>query len=165
MFGRASLGQRGPWYYHTYWSKAAGFTWWNLPVINSLARVHSLWGHECLLCVWQEFSLPLLVTFLLRGVGMCIFHSWEWPCCWSNALGSRFSTAPVFPSLLFTVAIKRNKSELLDYNPLKKKALVLFYLEDMCFLKKIWHFNREQIDNVILTALQTCQSCFATKPK
>lgn len=48
MLRRASLQQCGPpWFHYDACSKAAGFTWYNLPVINSLERVQDLRGLGC----------------------------------------------------------------------------------------------------------------------
>lgn len=69
MFGRASLWQCGPWFYYGTCIKAAGFTWYNLPVINSLERVQSLWGNECLLCL-KRVSSALAGSFLALCCGI-----------------------------------------------------------------------------------------------
>ena len=69
LFGKASLGQHDSWYYETYSIKAVGFTWWNLPVINSLARVQRVNEAMSVTCVSEE-------NFLCT----CWFSSELWDC-------------------------------------------------------------------------------------
>lgn len=49
------------WYYDTCCIKSVGFTWWNLPVIKSLARVHRIYEAMNIYCVLKRLSSALLL--------------------------------------------------------------------------------------------------------
>lgn len=131
MFGKVSLGQCGPWCYETYCTKAVGFTWWNLPVINSLARVHRVYEAMNVYCMFEEsFLCPRWSPF-------------------SSVLGNCVPYASQNDPADDQMPVQKNIS-VSDYTPLKT-GLGFTFSWEYVYSYKDMNLTLEQIENVIFT--------------
>ncbi len=130
----------------------------DLPAINFLARAHRVYKAMNVYSVFEESVLcPRWLPFS-SGVGSWILHSWKWPCWRSDALGSHFCAALMFPSSPFYCP-SAEKSELQEW-------LQPFIITGPAFTFFWVHSKKKGRDwslTFSLRAPEMCQRCFSTK--